>query len=425
MQATGLIERLPPSLLKLTLAAGELADKSGIRAYLVGGIVRDLMLGRPSVDIDIMAEGDAVTLARQMAEEPGARLTIHRDFGTASLKIDGFNVDLATCRSEDYMCPGALPKVRPGSIREDLQRRDFTINAMAVCINKANQGDLTDLFGGRQDLAGGLVRVLHNKSFQDDATRMMRAVRYEQRLGFRLESSTSKLLRNSLDMLDTISGDRLKNELALWLSEDFCYKILRRADRLGILAKLHPALAWDITMSTAFRRAASGDDEASSRLYFCLLVYNLDEEELYELVGRLNLTGSRLDLLSHQSLEIKGKCKGLDKRDLKRSAIYFALREYDTSAVQANRYYAKSPALRRNLGLYMDRLRYVKTSLDGNELLTLGVRQGPQVGIVLKKLLAARLDGTVLSKSDEVTLARRLAGAPAAISSQFLPFSRT
>jgi len=410
MQAGGLIERLPPPLLKLTLTAGKLAEKSGIRVYLVGGIVRDLMLGRPSIDIDIMAEGDAVRLARQMAEKLGARLIVHRDFGTASLKIDGFSVDLATCRSESYRRPGALPVVRPGNIRDDLQRRDFTINAMAVCINTPNQGDLTDLFGGRQDLARGLVRVLHDKSFQDDATRMMRAVRYEQRLGFGLESNTSTLLRRSLDMLDTISGDRLKNELALWLGESRPEKILRRAGQLGILGKLHPALKWDRPMNTAFRRAASGDGTAMSRLYFCLLVYNLNEEDLYELLGRLNLTGSRLDLLSHQSLELKGKREELDKPALKRSAIYFLLREYDTTAVQANRYYAKAPALRRNLGLYLDRLRQVKTSLGGNELLKLGIREGPQVGTVLKKLLAARLDGAVMSKSDEVNLARRLSG---------------
>jgi tRNA nucleotidyltransferase (CCA-adding enzyme) len=410
MQASGLIERLPPPLLKLTLTAGKLADKTGIRVYLVGGIVRDLMLGRPSVDIDIMVEGDAVRLARQMAEKLGSPLTVHGDFGTASLKIDGFIVDLATCRSEDYMYPGALPRVRAGSIRDDLQRRDFTINAMAVRINTPNQGDLTDLFGGRQDLARGLLRVLHNKSFQDDATRMMRAVRYEQRLGFRLESSTSKLLRRSLDMLDTISSDRLKNEIALWLGEIHPEKILRRAGQLGILGKLHPALAWDITMSTAFRRAASVDDAARSRLCFCLLVYNLDEEALYELLGRLNLTGSRLDLLSHQSLQIKAKLEELDRPALKRSAIYFTLREYDTVAVQANYYYAKSPALRRNLGLYLEKLRNVKTSLGGNELLKLGVREGPRVGAVLKKLLSARLDGAALSKSDEMKLARRLAG---------------
>jgi tRNA nucleotidyltransferase (CCA-adding enzyme) len=410
MQAGRLIERLPPPLLKLTLSAGRLADQLDVRVYLVGGIVRDLILGRPSIDIDIMAEGDAVRLARQMAEKLGARLTVHSAFGTASIKIDGYSVDLATCRSESYRRPGALPTVSPGSIRDDLQRRDFTINAMAVCINTPNQGDLTDLFGGRQDLDEGLVRVLHDKSFQDDATRIMRAVRYEQRLGFRLDSSTSKLLRRSLDMLDTISGDRLKHELMLWLGESHAEKILRRAGQLGILGKLHPALKWDRRMSTAFRRADCGDGKAMSPLYFCLLVYNLDDEELYELLARLNLTGSRLDLLSHQSMELKGKCGELERPSIKRSALYFMLREYDSTAVEANRYYAKAPALRRNLGLYIDRLQQVRTSLGGNELLKLGVLEGPKVGIILKKLLAARLDGAVLSKSDEVKMARRLAG---------------
>jgi len=410
MQADGLIRRLPPPLLKLVLTAGRFADKSGIKVYLVGGIVRDLMLGRPPVDIDIMAEGDAVQLARQMAVEQGAQLTVHGAFGTASIKTGGFTVDLATCRSESYLYPGALPRVRAGGIRDDLRRRDFTINAMAVCINKPNMGDLTDLFGGRQDLAAGLVRILHDKSFQDDATRMMRAVRYEQRLGFRLENSTSRLLRRSLDMLDTISGDRLKNELALWLNESHPEKILRRASRLGVLAKLHPSLAWDPAMSTAFRRSACGDGTATSQLYFCLLSHKLDEVELYELLGRLNLTGSRLDLLSHQSLELKGKRGELDRPGIKNSALYFKLREYDITAIRASCYYAKAPVLRRKLELYLDRLRNVKTSLGGNELLKLGVKQGPKLGTILKKLLAARLDGTVLSKSDEVNLARRLAG---------------
>jgi tRNA nucleotidyltransferase (CCA-adding enzyme) len=147
-----------------------------------------------------------------------------------------------------------------------------------------------------------------------------------------------------------------------------------------------------------------------SQLYFCLLVYNLDEGELYELLGRLNLTGSRLDLLGQQSLELKGKCGELDRMAIKRSGLYFTLREYDATAVQANRCYAKAPALRRNLGLYMDRLQKVRASLDGNDLVQLGVKQGPKLGTILKKLLAASLDGTVRSKSDEVKMVRRLAG---------------
>jgi tRNA nucleotidyltransferase (CCA-adding enzyme) len=269
---------------------------------------------------------------------------------------------------------------------------------------------LTDLFGGRQDLEKGLVRVLHNKSFQDDATRMMRAVRYEQRLGFKIEYNTLKLLRNSLDMLDTISSDRLKNEFALWLDECRPEKILRRAGRLGVLGKLHPALEWDRPVSTAFKRAESGMGTAMSQLYFSLLVYNLDEQELYELLGRLNLTGSRLDLLSHKSLELKSKCSELDKPAMQRSALYFTLREYDATAILANYYFAKAPDLRRNLGLYLAGLQQVRTSLSGNDLVQLGVKEGPKLGTILKNLLAARLDGTVRSKSDEVKMARRLAG---------------
>ncbi len=410
MQDGGLIERLPPPLLKLTLTAGRLAESSGSRIYLVGGIVRDLILGRACVDIDIAVEGDAMQLASQIAEKLDARLTVHNAFGTASLKIEGFNVDLATCRSEIYRHPGALPLVRPGKIQDDLKRRDFTINAMAVCVNAPDRGILTDLFGARQDLSQGLVRVLHDKSFQDDATRMMRAVRYEQRLGFRLEHSTVRLLKRSLDMLDTISGDRLKNELMLWLNEDYCYKILRRAAQLGIISKLHPALTWNRAMSTAFRRASVPAKVTTSPLHFCLLVHNLDEEELYELLGRLNLTGSRLDLLSNQSLKLKSRCKELDKRTIKRSKIYSTLHEYDAIAIQTINCYAAAPILRRNLTLYLDTLRYVKTSLGGNDLLKMGVPEGPQVGTILNQLLAARLDRTILSRSDEIKLAHRLAG---------------
>ncbi|MFA5079842.1 MAG: hypothetical protein WC541_10215 [Dehalococcoidia bacterium] len=410
MQRGGLIEHLPPPLLKLALAADRLAAKSGSRVYLVGGIVRDLMLGRPCIDIDLAVEGDAVSLALQMAEKLGARPTVHRAFGTASLKIDGFSVDLATCRSETYRRPGALPRVRPGDLQDDLKRRDFTINAMAVSINEPDRGALTDLFGGKRDLSQGLVRVLHDKSFQDDATRMMRAVRYEQRLGFKLERGTAGLLRSSLDMLDTISGDRLKNELLLWLKEEDCHKVLHRASRLGITGKLHPALAWSREINLAFRRAASLDKINAPVLYFCLLVQNLNEDQLYELLGRLNLTGSRLDLLSSQSLQLRDRFEALTVQNVTRSKIYAALREYDVVAVQAAYCCAAAPGLRHNLQLYLDTLRHARTLLSGSDLLKMGLRQGPKLGAILNKLLAARLDGKVRTRADEIKLARRLAG---------------
>ncbi len=409
MQRGGLIEYLPPPLLKLALAAGRLAGKSGSRVYLVGGIVRDLMLGRPCIDIDLAVEGDAVSLALQMADKLGARPTVHRAFGTASLKIDGFSVDLATCRSETYRRPGALPQVRPGNLQDDLKRRDFTINAMAVSINEPDRDALTDLFGGRSDLSQCLVRVLHDKSFQDDATRMMRAVRYEQRLGFKLERGTARLLKSSLDMLDTISGDRLKNELLLWLNEDQCHKVLRRASQLGMTGKLHPALIWSRDISLAFRRAASMDKINASALYFCLLVLNLNEDQLYELLGRLNLTGSRLDLLSNQSLQLRDRCEELTGQSVRRSKIHSVLHDYDLVAVQAAYCCAVAPSLRRNLKLYLDTLRHIRTLLSGSDLLKMGLREGPKLGAILNELLAARLDGKVRSRADETGLARRLA----------------
>jgi tRNA nucleotidyltransferase (CCA-adding enzyme) len=410
MQRGGLIEHLPPPLLKLALAAGRLAGKSGSRAYLVGGIVRDLMLGRPCMDIDLAVEGDAVNLALLMADKLGARTTVHRAFGTASIKIDGFSLDLATCRNETYRYPGALPLVKPGSLMDDLKRRDFTINAMAVSINDADSGVLTDLFNGRKDLSQGLVRVLHDKSFQDDATRMMRAVRYEQRLGFKLERGTARLLKSNLNMLDTISGDRLKNELALWLKEDSCRQVLHRASLLGLTGKLHPALTWNRAMSLAFGRAGAMDATNASALYFCLLVYNLSEEQLYELLGRLKLIGSRLDLLSNQLLMLRRSCKKLTGPDVGRSKIYLTLHKYDATAVQAALCYAVAPGLRRSLKLYLDTLRHVRTLLSGSDLLKMGLREGPELGAVLNKLLAARLDGKVKSRADEIRLAQRLAG---------------
>ena len=206
--------RLPGPVIQLVRTAGRTAARCGFNSYLVGGIVRDILLNRPPADIDIMVDGDAVRLAGEMARQADGKLTIHKAFGTATFKLGNCRVDLSTCRGETYDRPGALPKVKPGDIRQDLFRRDFSINALAICINPGRFGLLIDYYGGSQDLADKLIRISHAKSFQDDATRIMRAVRYEQRLDFKLEHNTLKLLRRDLDMLDTISSDRLKREVA-------------------------------------------------------------------------------------------------------------------------------------------------------------------------------------------------------------------
>jgi len=403
--------RLPGPVIRLVRTVGITAARCGFNSYLVGGIVRDMLLNRPAADIDIMVEGEAIDLAQAIADKAWAKLTVHKAFGTASYRIGDYRVDLSTCRGEVYDHPGSLPRVRPGDICDDLLRRDFSINAMAVCINPVDFGLLTDLCGGSADLEGRLIRVLHDRSFEDDATRIMRALRYEQRLGFKLERKTALLLKRDAGMLDTISNDRIKHEVLLWLDEPQPGNIIRRAGQLGILQKLHPALKWDRQTQTAFQRALKNTaGAAGTYLYFCLMVYQLDEDSLYELLQRLNLLGSKYDLLSHQCMAIKDRLPQLAGPSIKNSQIFSLLKDVEAPAVVVNRLYAKTPSIRRNLHLYLEKLAHVRTSVTGSHLTQWGVKQGPLVGTILSKLLNAKLDGEVKTRAEEESLARRLAG---------------
>ncbi|MBN1375372.1 MAG: CCA tRNA nucleotidyltransferase [Dehalococcoidia bacterium] len=400
---------LPAMVGDLILTTGKTAIEAGYKPYLVGGIVRDLIIGRPGKDIDIMIEGNALTVAGSMAEILGSRPTIHKRFGTATFKLDSYRIDLAGCRSETYAHPGALPTVASGSIEEDLLRRDFTVNAMAACISPDHFGDLTDLYGGRQDLSNKLIRVLHEKSFRDDATRIMRAVRYEQRLDFHMERKTARLLRRDLDMLDTISSDRLRHEVILWLGEPHAGKIFRRAARLGVLAKLSPALSWGRVLAKAFRNAdAECGGQSPVHLHFALLVCNLDKEHLNELLRRLNIRGGQLEEIARHTAALQSNQVLFDHSLLQPSETYFRLIGFNYTAVYANYLLAPSAIIRKNLKLYLDKLHMVKTRSNGESLAALGVPRGRQMGIILEKILAARLDGKVKTRSDEERMAIEL-----------------
>ena len=404
--ADRITKELPKPVISLIRTAGRAAAKSGTAIYMVGGIVRDLLLGRQSKDIDIMAEGDALDIASGMSGTLTSKPVIHKRFGTATFKFNDYRVDFATCRSEIYDAPGSLPKVRPGSIKQDLFRRDFTVNSMAICINQKRFGEFIDLYGGRQDLENKLIRILHENSFVDDATRIMRSVRYEQRLDFKLERKTARLLRRDLDMLDTISGDRLRHEVILWLSEHQPGKILRRAARLGILSKLHPALSWDTNLAKAFRDA----DRISTglppvQLYLALLVYNLEKKQLGEFLERLNIEGGELDEIARQTVSLKINQELLDCIPIQPSEIYQKLQHYNIAAILANRLCTPSRDVRINLKLYLDKLRFVRTRLKGKELKAMGVPPDKKMGIILDRLLTAKLDGEVSTKTDEEKLA--------------------
>jgi len=402
---------LPRQLLELVKDISGQASNQGQRVYLVGGVVRDLLLGYPNFDLDLVVEGDAVKLAQQVAETSQAKLLAHHRFGTAKLRYENFSLDLATARGETYAKPGALPTVTPGTLKDDLIRRDFSINAMAISLGSNDYGELADPHQGKNDLEHRLIRILHPGSFSDDATRILRAVRYEQRLGFELETQTAQLLKRDTSMLDTISGDRIRHELELIFKEKLPEFAINRLAELGVLPRISPFLKGDGWVAEKFHKARRLKKPAQlPSLYFCLLVYSFTENEIEQFLARLN-TSTTLSRAMRDTLRLKTSLPILDKPALKPSKIYYLLREYEPLAVQANAIATDekegTPSLivHQHLQLFLTKLRYVKTSLDGEELKGLGISAGPEIGRVLKILHKAKLDGEVRTKADERKLA--------------------
>ena len=240
-------DRVPAPLFSLLREAGELADQHRVRVYVVGGFVRDLLLGVTNLDVDLVVEGSGIAFAQTLARTRHARVTVHEQFGTAVVTLeDGFKIDVATARTESYDSPAALPAVKQGSIREDLSRRDFTINTLAISLNAPRFGEITDDYGGRRDLQNKSIRVLHPLSFIEDPTRVFRAVRFEQRLKFRLDGETETLMKEaaSMDLVQRLSPARLSKELILSLSERQPRTFLTRLAEFDLLRCIHPKLKW-------------------------------------------------------------------------------------------------------------------------------------------------------------------------------------
>jgi tRNA nucleotidyltransferase (CCA-adding enzyme) len=408
--AENINERLPRDIVDFIRRAGKAAERDGQRLCLVGGVVRDLLLERHNLDLDLVVEGDAVKLAQKIAGGQGAKVTAHPRFGTATLRWSNRSADIATARSETYARPGALPSVRPGNITDDLSRRDFTINAMAIELNPSRFGNIIDPHGGRQDIAQKTVRVLHEQSFIDDATRVWRALRYEQRLDFHLEPKTLELLKQGTAYLDTVSSDRIRHELERVLKEEMPEKVLRRADKLGVLARIHPSLRCDDWLTETFTQARERylpDTFPQPQLYLALMSYRLTPDETENLIAYLRPPKATAQAL-RETLAIKGKLKELSTPGLAPSQIYELVRGYGLTALTASLLAAGSETAAEHIELYLNVLRYVKPALGGDDLLVRGVAPGPKVKEMLQRLREARLDGKVTSKREEEALVNRV-----------------
>lgn len=381
----------------------ELAVHRHEQVYLVGGSVRDLLLDRPHVDLDVAVEGDAIGLARELAEAREGRVVAHPAFGTASVALGSARIDLAQARAETYSRPGALPTVRPESIEEDLRRRDFTINAMALRLTPPAAGELLDPQDGRHDLQQRLIRVLHDASFQDDATRMLRAVRYEVRLGFRLEKKTERLLHRDLACLDTISGARLQADLVAIFFEERSTEMLARCQELGILMSIAPCLRLDEASAAALLRARDERPVPWDEVCLCMLCWHCDEKDVESLVQRLALS-KRFERALVDGVRLRAQLAQLREPDAPPSRMTKLLEPFGPSAVWALALRQDDALAAERARSFLREWRYVKSFLGASALRRLGVPAGPELGSVLHRLRAARLDGLTHNREDELAL---------------------
>ncbi len=401
-------ERIAPRVMNIVRMAGEAAAGRGQALYLVGGAVRDLLLGRINIDLDLVVEDDAIDLARYLSQRLDAKVIAHERFGTAKLISGGFLLDLVTARSETYEKPGALPRVSPGTIGDDLGRRDFTINAMALGLSPPHLGQLVDPFGGCQDLESRLIRTLHERSFIDDATRLFRAVRYEHRLKFRLEDKTEELARRDISCIETITGDRLRHEIELILAESEPEGILKRAGELGILARLQAGLNGDVWLANRFRQAREvfAPKQPPVPVYLALMVWDFTPEGAEALIQRLNLP-ARVAHVIRDTLRLKARLSEFH-HGMRNSEVHHILGHYLPYAIQVCLVAADDPAPAGYMRLFLDKLRPVKLEVDGAYIKSLGVSQGTLVGRVLHEIHMAKLDGLVKDRAGEESLAAEL-----------------
>lgn len=405
---------LPPELLTLLREASQAARELGFRLYVVGGFVRDLLLNQPNLDLDLVVEGDAIALAHRLARKHGGRVHGHARFGTAKWMLSATHfanaspidhLDFTTARTEFYAHPSALPEVETSSIKQDLRRRDFTINTLAICLDPERYGQLLDPFGGEADLQRGLIRVLHNLSFVEDPTRILRAVRLEQRLGFQIEARTAELIGDALDLIHRVSGERVRHELALIFQESEPEKVLARLNALGVLRAIFPQLDFDAWHAAKFR-AARETCAATPLTYFGLLAYRFAPSDTRALATRLKLPNADAAIIQ-QVIALRAEAAApLAADTLAPSAIYHLLEDYKDDALAIFAIAVEDARARERIELFRTRLRGVAPELTGDDLKRMGIRPGPVYRRILTRLRDARLDGEIATREEEEKVVR-------------------
>jgi tRNA nucleotidyltransferase (CCA-adding enzyme) len=392
------------------------ADRRRIPAYLVGGIVRDIILKRKNGDIDIVVEADALSFAREVAKTLKAGVKVYGQFGTATLELPGsLRVDIATARKEWYPLSGSLPKVCPGTLQDDLYRRDFTINAMAVSLNKDSFGELIDEFGGMADVDKKRVRVLHDRSFLDDPTRILRAVRFEQRFGFRIERRTLRLLKEAIadDVVRNVKPPRYFAEFKKMLSEANPLPCLKR---LYVLKGLH-FVDSRLRLDIPFLKKIYGKGTLLKEkfpfysrcplwlIYFMAILRHGEGPWLEAILNKFSLrTDDKQSIL--QILKMGDLTRRLSSPGLRRSQVCGILRSLSPAAILYLCAGTSSPRIRKRLDEYAGGDAGIRIHINGDDLKRMGVRSGRGIGTILSRVLDMKIDRQIMSEKEELDAAR-------------------
>ena len=409
-------DRFPGEIFDILKLSGTVAEGLGYSAYLVGGSVRDLLLGKQNLDIDLVIEGDGIRFANILAGQISARVRPHYKFGTAQVKRGSMRIDIATARTEYYESPAALPKVETSSIKKDLYRRDFTINTLAIRLNPNDFGLLIDFFGGQRDLKEKTIRVLHNLSFVEDPTRAFRAIRFSERFGFRLSRHTAFLMKSALemDLFAKLSGARLYEELLLSFNETNPVLTLKRLSDHGLLKVIHERISFDKQLESDLESTAETlawynllylDQKIEKGIpYLMTLLSHLNEHERTDALARLSTPPRARKMILEGVRQQREILAALPAQDP--VSLYRLLSERELEIILFAMSSTSDSSKKKDISHFLVDLRKVRTALKGSDLNRLGLSQGPLYTKILHELLDEKLAGKLKTAEDEIAFVR-------------------
>ncbi|MEK7431626.1 MAG: hypothetical protein AABZ74_00720 [Cyanobacteriota bacterium] len=405
--------------LEIIKKIGYISEKNNFTSYIVGGLVRDIIRGElKDIDIDIVTEQYAPELAKYVAKELKGELVVHEKYGTAKVKISKTkNIDFTTARTEIYEKPADYPQVSFSNIKNDLFRRDFTINSMAISINKHSFGDLIDLFDGYNDIKEKKIKILHDKSFIDDPNRIFRAVRFKQKLGFEIEDLTKELAIKTIEMgiFDYFINDRIKNEIKISFSNDYNpienIKELYNLNTLRLFCPEIDFIVLEKELINLYDNIVFFDEKLNIKanewvLYLSLIINKIDKKENFDkIVDLIRFEKTELTFLN-ETLNYNNVINILSAKNITNYEIYSTLKKLSHDNLIYIISLSGDSYIKTLILKYITELKDKNLILTGNDLIKLGFKQGSQIGLILDKLKEEKINSHNFTHEDEINFVK-------------------